>query len=165
MTPTRTRLRPAPALTLALLLAATVPAHAQTTVQDPWVRATVGQQKASGAFMQLQSARGGRLVSASSPVAGVVEIHEMAMDGQVMKMRAVASLELPAGQPVALRPGGYHVMLMDLKKALTPGETVPLTLVVESGGQRERVEVQASVRPLGMQQPAAQGHSGHGHKP
>jgi len=150
---------------LAALCAAafTLPAHAQTTVKDPWARATVAQQKASGAFMQLQSAKGGKLLSASSPVAGVVEIHEMAMDGNVMKMRAVPSLDLPAGKAVDLKPGGYHVMLMDLKKPLTAGDTIPITLVVESAGQRETVEVKAAVRPLN----SSSGHGDkahHGHK-
>lgn len=139
-------------------------AQAQTTVKDPWARATVAQQKASGAFMQLQSAKGGKLLSASSPVAGVVEIHEMAMEGNVMKMRAVPSLDLPAGKTVDLKPGGYHVMLMDLKKPLAAGDTVPLTLVVESAGQRETVEVKATVRPLsGASAPADKGHHGHKH--
>jgi copper(I)-binding protein len=145
----------------------TLSAQAQTTVKDPWARATVAQQKASGAFMQLQSAKGGKLLSASSPVAGVVEIHEMAMDGNVMKMRAVPSLDLPAGKAVDLKPGGYHVMLMDLKKPLTAGDTVPITLVVESAGQRETVEVKAAVRPLnssGSHGTAAdKGHHGHKH--
>ena len=143
-------------------------AQAQTTVKDPWARATVAQQKASGAFMQLQSAKGGKLLSASSPAAGVVEIHEMAMEGNVMKMRAVTSLDLPAGKPVDLKPGGYHVMLMDLKKPLSAGDTVPITLVVESGGQRETVEVKAAVRAMSSQSPQvlraslskAQGFSG-----
>jgi copper(I)-binding protein len=141
-------------------------AQAQTTVKDPWARATVAQQKASGAFMQLQSAKGGKLLAASSPVAGVVEIHEMAMDGNVMKMRAVPSLDLPAGKAVDLKPGGYHVMLMDLKKQLNAGDTIPITLVVESGGQRETVEVKAAVRPMGGQGAAAaadKGHHGHKH--
>ena len=139
-------------------------AQAQTTVKEPWARATVAQQKASGAFMQLQSAKGGKLLSASSPVAGVVEIHEMAMEGNVMKMRAVPSLDLPAGKTVDLKPGGYHVMLMDLKKPLAAGDTVPLTLVVESAGQRETVEVKVTVRPLsGAGAPADKGHHGHKH--
>ena len=139
-------------------------AQAQTTVKDPWARATVAQQKASGAFMQLQSAKGGKLLSASSPVAGVVEIHEMAMDGNVMKMRAVPSLDLPAGKAVDLKPGGYHVMLMDLKKQLNAGDTVPITLVVESAGQRETVEVKAAVRPLSSQGASGdKGHHGHKH--
>jgi hypothetical protein len=145
------------ALTLALFSMVTT---AQVSVKDPWVRGTVAQQKASGAFMQITSAAGGRLVAASSPVAGVVEIHEMAMDGNVMKMRAIPGLVLPAGKPVELKPGGYHVMLMDLKQALQPGQTVPITLVVEgAGGQRETVQVAAPVRALN--QGAAPMHHKH----
>ncbi|HMM84402.1 copper chaperone PCu(A)C [Azohydromonas sp.] len=124
---------------------------AQTQVKDPWVRGTVAQQKATGMFAQITSAAGGRLVEARSPVAGVVEIHEMAMDGNVMRMRAVPGVDLPAGQPVELKPGGHHVMLLDLKRALKDGEVVPVTLVVEGrDGKRETLEVQAPVRPLGM---------------
>jgi copper(I)-binding protein len=109
----------------------------------------VAQQKASGAFMHITSASGGKLVAASSPVAGVVEVHEMAMDGNVMKMRAVPALDLPAGKAVELKPGGYHVMLMDLKQQLKPGETVALTLTVEGkDGKRETVEIKAPVKPL-----------------
>jgi copper(I)-binding protein len=131
------------------LAAAALAAGAQTVVKDAWVRGTVAQQKATGAFMQVLSAQGGRLVSAASPVAGVVEIHEMAMEGNVMKMRAIAGLDLPAGKAVDLKPGGYHVMLMDLKQPLAAGETVPLTLVVEGkDGKRESVEVKAPVRAL-----------------
>ena len=133
---------------------------AQVTVKDPWVRGTVAQQKATGAFMQITAAGGGRLLSATSPVAGVVEIHEMAMDGNVMKMRAIASLDLPAGRAVELKPGGHHVMLMDLKQALQVGQSVPLTLVVEApGGKRETVQVSATVRPLA----SAPAHGGHKH--
>jgi periplasmic copper chaperone A len=123
-------------------------AQAQVTVKDAWVRGTVAQQKATGMFAQITSASGGKLVSASSPVAGIVEIHEMAMDGNVMKMRAIPGLDLPAGKAVELKPGGYHVMLMDLKQPLKAGETVPVTLVVESGGKRETIEVKAPVKPL-----------------
>jgi len=137
-------------------------ALAQISVQEPWVRATVAQQKATGAFMQLVSPAGGRLVSASSPVAGVVEIHEMAMDGNVMKMRAIAGLDLPAGKAVALKPGGHHVMLMDLKQGLQAGQSVPITLVVEGpGGKRETVQVSATVRPLAAA--PAPGHGAHKH--
>ena len=103
-------------LLAALVLAAlSGPVAAQVKVGDPWVRATVPQQKATGAFMSLTAEKGTRLVEAKSPVAGVVEIHEMAMENNVMKMRAVPGLDLPAGKPVELKPGGYHVMLMDLK--------------------------------------------------
>ena len=137
-------------LVLSLALAtASLAATAQTVVKDPWVRGTVAQQKATGMFAQITSASGGKLVSASSPAAGMVEIHEMSMDGNVMKMRAINGLDLPAGQAVELKPGGYHVMMMDLKQPLTEGSTVNLTLVIEGkDGKRETVEVKAPVKAL-----------------
>jgi periplasmic copper chaperone A len=129
----------------ALLIAAT--AQAQVSVQDPWVRATVAGQMASGAFMTLSSAKAARVVSASSPVAGMVEIHEMKMDDGVMRMRALDALPLPAGQVVVLKPGGYHVMLMGLKAPIKAGDTVPLTLVVEGADkQRQTLEIKAVAR-------------------
>jgi copper(I)-binding protein len=123
-----------------------LPAAAQVIVVEPWVRGTVAQQTASGAFMQLKSAKDGRLVEVRSPVAGVVEIHEMAIDNNIMRMRAVAALALPAGRMVELKPGGYHVMLMDLTGPLKEGDSVPITLVIETEGRRETVEVSAKVR-------------------
>lgn len=135
-------------------------AGAQVTVTDPWVRATVPQQSASGAFMKLASAQPARLVQARSPAAAVVEIHEMAMHDNVMRMRAVDGLDLPAGKAVSLEPGGYHLMLMNLKQPLKQGETVPLTLLIErADGGRETVEVHAPVRALGS------GHGGHAGMP
>ncbi|TXH46342.1 MAG: copper chaperone PCu(A)C, partial [Burkholderiaceae bacterium] len=83
---------------LALSLAALSAAQAQVSVTEPWVRATVPQQKATGAFMQLKAEKGARLVSAQSPAAGIVEIHEMASVDNVMKMRQLPGLDLPAGK-------------------------------------------------------------------
>jgi len=148
-------------LVLAAVLAAAVavPAFAQVTVKEPWVRATVAHQQATGAFMQIGSAKGVRLVSAASPVAGIVEIHEMAMEGNVMRMRPVAGIEVPAGKSVELKPGGYHVMLMDLKRQLKEGEAVPITLTFEGEGRaRESVEVKAAVMPIGASGPAQHRH-------
>ncbi len=143
----------------ALLTAFSSPLLAQTKVTDAWVRGTVPQQKATGAFMQIVSAQGGKLVQATSPIAGVVEIHEMVMDNTVMRMRAVTALDLPAGKAVEFKPGGYHVMLMDLKRELKAGEQVPITLVVEDkGGKRQSIEVAAPVRPLGEAAPAKHSH-------
>jgi hypothetical protein len=136
---------------LFVLLAAllSVPALAQVSVTDAWVRGTVAGQKATGAFMQLKSASDATLVGAASPAAKVVEIHEMKMDGNVMRMSAVDKLALPAGKAVDLKPGGYHVMLMDLAGTLKEGDTVPLTLsVVGNDGRRQSVEVKAAVRSL-----------------
>ena len=134
-------------LLLALGSAATL---AQTSATEPWVRGTVAQQSATGAFVQLSSKQGGRLVAVSSPAAARVEIHEMAMQGDVMRMRAVAGLDLPAGKVVELKPGGFHLMLLDLKRPLKAGDTVPLTLVIEGAGQqRETLDIKAKVRALG----------------
>ena len=136
-------------LSLSCLCAVPAVVLAQVTVKDPWVRATVPAPKAPGAFMQLQATKPTRLVEARSPVAGVVEIHEMTLVDNVMKMRAIPGLDLPAGKAVELKPGGYHVMLMELKGQVKEGQSVPLTLVVEgSDKKRQTVEVKAQVRAL-----------------
>lgn len=141
---------------------AALPAAAQTTVSAPWVRGTVAQQKATGAFMQISSATGGKLLSISSPAAGVAEIHEMSMDGNTMRMRAVAALDLPAGQTVELKPGGFHVMLLDLKAPLKAGDNVDLTLLVEGrDGKRETIVLKAPVKALGATMDS--GMAGHKH--
>lgn len=122
--------------------------YAQTVeVKDAWVRSTVPGQKATGAFMTITAKEGAKLVSASTPVAGVTEVHEMKMEGDVMKMRAVPVLDLPAGKTVELKPGGYHVMLMDLKTPLKNDSSVPLTLVFKDAkGVQSQVELKLPVR-------------------
>lgn len=145
----------------ALALAAfsvSVFASAQVTVKEPWVRATAPHQIATGAFMQITSAKDARLVAAASP-AGTVEIHEMRMENHVMKMRQIDALALPAGQMVALKPGGYHLMLTKLAQPLKEGGTVALRLTVEYADRtRETVDVNAPVRPLTT---PAKHHAGH----
>lgn len=137
---------------LIALAALTVAAAAQAElkISDAWVRATVSQQQATGVFMNITADKDAKLVAGSSPVAGIVEIHEMAMDGNVMKMRAVAGgLDLPAGKAVELKPGGYHVMLINLKQQIKAGDTVPVSLVVEGkDGKKETIEVKAQARAL-----------------
>ena len=126
---------------LGATLLAAAPAWSQVTVDQPWVRGTVAAQKVTGAFMTLTAAKNSRLVAVSSPVAGAVEVHEMKMVDDVMRMRQVPALELPAGQPVALTPGGYHLMLMDLKQALPKDSVFPLTLLFRNakGGESKLV--------------------------
>ena len=133
------------ALTLACTAAT---AGAQTTVADAWVRATAPLQRSTGMFANITSATGGRLLSASSSVAGMVEIHQMAMEGDVMKMRELGQgLELPAGKAVALKPGGYHVMMMELKQRLKDGDVVPVTLVIEAADKtRQTLTLSVPVR-------------------
>lgn len=148
-------------LGLALILAA-AGGVAQTpapSVKDAWIRGTVAQQKATGLFAQITAPSASRLVEARSPAAGLVEIHEMRMDGDTMRMRALPALELPAGRMVELKPGGFHVMLMDLKQPLKAGDTVPVSLVFEAADKtRQTVELQVPVRAVN-----AQGAGGAGH--
>ena len=143
-------------LALVGALVVALPAAAQIAVADPWVRGTVAGQKATGAFMQLKSSTDTALVSAASPVAKIVEIHEMKMEGGMMKMSAIDKLPLPAGKAVDLKAGGYHVMLMDLTQELKEGQTVPLTLTFEDkAGKKTTVDVKATVKPLAPGAPAA----------
>lgn len=129
-------------------LLASAAAQAQVVVDKPWVRTTVAQQSTSAAYMTITSANGGKLVAASSPIAGAVDVHEMKMDGDMMRMREVAALPLPAGKPVELKAGGYHMMLTGLKAPVKAGDIVPIRLVVEDAkGQRETVDVSAVARP------------------
>lgn len=133
-------------------------------VEGAWVRGTVATQKASGAFMRLTPQKDARLLAASSPVAGVVEIHEMAMEKDVMKMRQIAGIDLAAGRATELKPGGYHVMLMDLKGQLKGGNVVPITLVFEDAAKnRFTQDITAPVTALGAGNgPAKDGMGGHG---
>lgn len=129
-------------------------------VQGAWVRATVQGQQATGAFMTLKSEAGARLVSASTPVAGIAEVHEMRLDGDVMKMQALKEgLDLPAGKTVELKPGSYHLMLMDLKTALKKDSVIPLTLVlVDAKGAKSQQELKVPVQTMA---PMAQMHTGN----
>ena len=145
---------------------AVAPAWAQVHIDKAWVRATVQGQKATGAFMQLTAPQNTQLVAVSSPAAGVSEIHEMTMEGGVMKMRAMPALDLPAKKTVELRPGGYHLMLMDLKTPLTQGSTVALTLTFKDamGTQvQQQISLPVSKKAISGMQGSSSGHSGHKH--
>ncbi len=132
-------------------------AYAQNVdIRDAWIRTSVPGQKATGAFMKITAKDGTKLVGAASPAAGVAEVHEMKMEGDVMKMRAVSGgLDIAAGKTVELKPGGYHVMLMDLKAALVKDSTVPLTLTFKDArGAESKVELKV---PVATTAPAAAG--------
>ena len=147
---------------LALLTAATGQAQAQELkVQNAWVRATVQGQKATGAFMQITAPATTTLVGVSTPAAGVAEVHEMKMDGDVMRMRPLTQgLELPAGTTVQLQPGGYHLMLMDLKVPLQKDSTIPLTLrLKDSKGLQSTQEIRI---PVLVSAPTGQAAHQHG---
>lgn len=136
-----------------LVAAAAQAQPAQVDVQGGWARAVLQGQGASGAYMTFTAREPVTLVGASSPAAGIIEIHQMKMDGDVMKMRAVDTLELAPGQPVEFKPGGYHFMLMDLKAAFREGTQVPLTLQFRDAKGKAR-ELKVSL-PVSRQVPAA----------
>jgi copper(I)-binding protein len=127
------------------------------SVSNPWVRATVPGQSVAGAYMDIKAKARTALVAVESPVAGNAELHTMTMDGGVMKMRPLEKLELPANKTVNLKPGGYHVMLIDIKRELKAGERVPLTLTLQDQkGGKSTLQLDAEVRAA-----AAGGHMQH----
>ena len=136
------------------LVAAAAAAHGQVEVRAAWVRGTAPGQTTAGAYMELTSDRRASLLGAESPAAGSAEIHEMKKEGNVMRMRAVTRLELPPGKTVELKPGGHHMMLVDLKRPLKKGDLVPIRLKVELSDKTiKTIQVLAEVREL-----AATGH-------
>lgn len=141
------KLHTALSATLVALSLTSIASAQNVEVKDAWARATVQGQKATGAFMTLTSKTNAKLVGATSSVAGVTEVHEMKMDNGVMKMKAVeGGLELPAGKATSLKPGGYHVMLMDLKLPLQKDTTIPLTLVFKDAkGAESKMELKVPV--------------------
>jgi periplasmic copper chaperone A len=146
---------------LALLSA---PLYAQeVSIKDAWIRGTVQGQNATGAFMEITGKSNARLVGAASPVARNVEVHNMTIENGVMKMFPVDGVDLPAGKPVKLAPGGYHVMLMELQKPLNAGDKVPLKLTFElANKKRETVDLSVDVRDLkGNVKAESKGHHEH----
>jgi periplasmic copper chaperone A len=135
-----------------VLMASSVVFAQPVQVEGAWVRASVPGQKATGAFMKITAPDGAQLLGGASPVAGVIEVHEMKMEGDVMRMRAVPALDLPAGKTVELKPGGYHIMLMDLKGPLLKDSTLPLTLLFrDARGVPGKLELRV---PVGTAAPA-----------
>lgn len=134
------------------LMLVVLPAWAQVSAERPWTRATPPGAKIGAGFVTLKSAGvADRVVGASSPVAGRVEMHVTLREGEVMKMREVRAFEVPAGGAFELKPGGAHLMLMDLKRPLKKGEKVPLTLKLEKGGE---LKLELTVEEMGARQPA-----------
>lgn len=148
----------------AVLVLPALPARAQDItagplrISAPWTRAMRAGGTGAG-FMTIRNTGSApdRLVAARSPAAGVMELHTHIRDGDVMRMRAVTAIDLPAGQEVRLAPGGLHLMLIGLVQALEPGARVPVTLVFERAGE---VTIQLAVEAAGARGPA----HGHGHR-
>jgi copper(I)-binding protein len=141
------------ALTLGLTAPALMAQDGGVDIKDAWARATPGGAQTAAAYVTLVSPAGDRLTGASTPAAQKAELHSMTMDGDVMKMRQVDGIDLPAGKPVSLKPGGYHIMLTGLAKPLVEGQSFPLTLTFAKAGSRELsvpVEKAGSMGPGGQ---------------
>jgi copper(I)-binding protein len=119
---------------------------APVAVEGAWARSAIPQQGSTGAYMTLTAREPLTLVGAETPAAGIVEIHEMRMEGDVMKMRAADTLALVPGKPLELKPGGFHFMLMDLQTAFKAGSQIRMTLrFVDAKGARKKVAVSVPV--------------------
>nr|WP_224791812.1 copper chaperone PCu(A)C [Pandoraea sputorum] len=140
-------------------------AQSQVDVSDAWARGTVPGQTSSAVYMTLQAHQATTLLSVSTPAAANAEVHEMKLEGTVMKMRALPKgLPLEANKPVALKPGSYHIMLTDLKGPLKKGDTVPVTLKFETADHKTSEQlVKATVRDLTSAAPAGGGMAGMAH--
>lgn len=150
-------------LAATLSLASTVAMAQAVKVEQPWARPTVQGQTGGGGFLRIVGgAAADKLLGASAEVAGRVEVHTMEMEGDVMRMREIGSLEVPAGKTVELKPGGLHLMFMDLKTPLANGSSFPLTLRFEKAGE-VKVDVQVQSRPPAGSS-AGKDHGKHGHK-
>jgi len=134
-------------IAFAIAAGITLPAYAAVTVTDAWVKVTAPGQTTGAAYLKIKSDAAAKLVGASSPAAKTTQIHEMKVENNVMQMRPIDALDLPAGKTVELKPGSYHIMLIDIVKPLKVGATVPLTLTIEGTDKhRQTVEVKAQVR-------------------
>ena len=151
-------------LLCAVIVLAAASVHAQVEVSDAWVRATGQGQKATGVFMNLTAKKATRLVGVKTDLTSSAEVHEMKMEKDVMKMQAVKALDLPAGKTVALKPGSYHVMLMDLSKPLDEGSPVVLTLLFEdAAGVKTQQEVNVVAKKMAMGGKDKPQHGEHQH--
>jgi periplasmic copper chaperone A len=144
------------AVALVLIVVGAATAHEfsskDITISHPWARATPGGISVGGAYFEIKAApgNGDRLISARSTIAGSVEVHRSSIENGVAKMRHIDALAIKGGESVVLKPGGYHMMLMDLKRPLKEGDTLKFTLSFEKAGD---IEVEATVEPAGAKGP------------
>lgn len=143
----------------ALPWAPTAAQTAPVAVDNAWARATPGKAENGAAYLTLKAGAADRLTGVSTPVAKKAELHEMTMDGSIMKMRQIAGIDLPAGQPVTLKPGAAHIMLVGLNAPLKAGQSFPLTLQFEKAGSKM---VNVTVEPPGAMGPQPAAGGGHG---
>jgi periplasmic copper chaperone A len=145
------------AATLAATMSAALAQTGQIEITNAWARATPGGATTGAAYLTIVSPVADRLVGASSPVAKSTQLHSMTMQGTIMRMRQVDGIDLPAGKPVTLKPGGLHLMLVGLNAPLKAGQNFPLTLTFKNAGSKE---VTVAVEKVGAMGPGNTGGMG-----
>jgi len=145
------------AVTFVLLAGSAVAQTGTLEVKDAWARATPGMAQNGAAYLTIEASTADRLIGAETPVAAKAELHTMKIESGIMKMRPLTGIDLPAGEPVALKPGAVHIMLVGLKGPLRPGQSFPLTLHFAKAGTREVTVAVEKVGAMGMP-----GHGGSG---
>lgn len=146
------------AATSLLLIATAAAQPAPVEITNAWARATPGGAETGAVYLTVTAPAGDRLTGLETPAASKAELHEMKMEGGIMKMRALSEVDVPAGAAVTLKPGGVHVMLLGLKHPLRAGDKFPLVLDFAKAGRREvsvTVEKTGAMRPVGQSNSAA----------
>ena len=137
-------------LALTALILSTTAWADSVKVDNAWVRATAPGQKVAGGFLDLTADTDMKLVGGSSPASNTLELHMMKMDGGVMEMRQIKEIDLPKGKTVNLKPGGLHIMFIDLKQQIKEGDKVPVTLTVKNAaGKEQQLQVEAQAMRAG----------------
>ena len=156
-------------LVAALALTGTAYAHdykvAELQIGHPWARPTVPGQPSGGAYLSIENKgkAGDKLIAVASPIAKSAEIHTMSMEGNVMKMREVGSIDIKPTEKIAMQPGnGYHIMLIGLSQPLKVGDKIPLTLTFEKAGKLE-VSIYVEDKSAGKDAKDAKGGMEHMH--
>lgn len=143
--------------TALLISAAAIAQTGSVEVTDAWARATPRGAENGALYLTMRAATADRLTGLTTPIAEKAELHSMTMDGGIMRMTQLAAVDLPAGQPVTLKPGALHIMLTGLKQPLQPGQSIPLTLRFENAGIRD---IAVAVGKVGAAGPQSHAESG-----
>jgi periplasmic copper chaperone A len=152
----------APVLIMISMAGFAVSAHAELKVSNAWVKPTLAGQPVAGAYMTLTSDKAVQVIDVLTPVAGKAEIHSMSMDGNIMRMKRLDHLALKPGQPVELKPGGLHIMLMELHHQIKAGEVIPIRLVTQDGsGNKATISINAIATAPKTAESAPHAHMHH----
>jgi len=140
-----------------------IAAQETVSIENAWVRATIPGQDVGAAYMTFASKQDVTLIRIESDATESVEIHSMSMQNGVMKMRMLETLPIKAGKPYKLEPGGFHLMLFDLKKPLAAGQQVKFELTFKSGNTEFKQQIKAPIKTMDSAESSSDDHGHHHH--